>query len=529
MSRLASRPIPLSPSLVQLPLAYRRQLSVRMKALREYKQGCLLFVLPDYLRKAIVDWTLENIPDFHLADGGRELRPHITVVYGFDDDVGGQVKQFLQDTKPFSVRLAELGVFPEGKDGVPFFVRVESPELQRLHYSVMDAFGVEDKHPNYQPHITLGYLRPEVAESYLKGKPPFLPSMVTLDQLEFSTADNHVTSITLSVLPLLGQKSLPYEGKGIVEKPDKLGRRNCYDDQTGKRVPCPKKEGDAKPRQKEPAKPKVEEIPTEKVKAPKPESKPRPEYIKPKSESSTESPQERLTRRKETLKKLSVGKVLGGESLKGGVTEGVALVTLDNGKKGLFKPKKGEKEFTEGYPTGTYYIREDAANNVAEILGMDDLVPPTTIREIDGDVGSIQEFAPGTDAFRAGPYKYGGDEVWMRSAVFDMIIGNADRNEGNWLVTEYGKVSLIDNALSFPEKIGTLIPFGYWGDPERTNALEISDNVRDWSSKGDEIAEALVRSGLSEAAVKLTLDRLSYLKDCKTVGDYMKKLGAVGW
>jgi len=184
-----------------------------MKALREYKQGCLLFVLPDYLRRAIVDWTLENIPDFHLADGGRELRPHITVVYGFDDDVGEQVKQFLQDTKPFSVRLTGLGVFPEGKDGVPFFVRVESPELQRLHYSVLEAFGVEDKHPNYQPHITLGYLRPEVAESYLKGKPPFLPSMVTLDQLEFSTAEKHVTSIPLSVLPLLGQKSMRHEIK----------------------------------------------------------------------------------------------------------------------------------------------------------------------------------------------------------------------------------------------------------------------------------------------------------------------------
>jgi 8-oxo-dGTP diphosphatase len=56
------------------------------------------------------------------------------------------------------------------------------------------------------------------------------------------------------------QKSLLYEGKGIVEKPDKLGRRNCYDDQTGKRVPCPKK--DEPKKEKPQTKPTKESVDT---------------------------------------------------------------------------------------------------------------------------------------------------------------------------------------------------------------------------------------------------------------------------
>ena len=47
-----------------------------------HSYGCLQVMLSDGLRKEIVDWSLDNIPDFHLGKGGREFRTHVTVKYG---------------------------------------------------------------------------------------------------------------------------------------------------------------------------------------------------------------------------------------------------------------------------------------------------------------------------------------------------------------------------------------------------------------------------------------------------------------
>ena len=48
------------------------------KDLKPHKLGCLMAILPEALRKSITDWTLENVPDFHLSPEGREHSPHIT-------------------------------------------------------------------------------------------------------------------------------------------------------------------------------------------------------------------------------------------------------------------------------------------------------------------------------------------------------------------------------------------------------------------------------------------------------------------
>jgi 2'-5' RNA ligase len=137
----------------------------------KHDYGCLLTPLPDPLRKEITDWTIENIPEFHLTGEGRELRPHVTVVYGFEDsdeEVSQSIKMLLARLGPISIELGDLGLFTGGKDGDVLYVEVESPELHKLHDEIIQTFDVKNKFPVYKPHVTLAYLDPEFSHQYVK-------------------------------------------------------------------------------------------------------------------------------------------------------------------------------------------------------------------------------------------------------------------------------------------------------------------------------------------------------------------------
>ncbi len=129
----------------------------------------------------------------------------------------------------------------------------------------------------------------------------------------------------------------------------------------------------------------------------------------------------------------------------------VKLLTLSNGRKGVFKPSSGEDpHLRRAVPPGTYYRRSSAASSVADILGMHDLVPPTTIKNHNGEIGSIQQFVEGETALRHRGSEYDGPTDAARSALFDYIVGNSDRHRGNWMLTPQGKLQLIDHDLLFP-------------------------------------------------------------------------------
>lgn len=133
---------------------------------------------------------------------------------------------------------------------------------------------------------------------------------------------------------------------------------------------------------------------------------------------------------------------------------------------GIFKPASGEVHVSEigsdvpTFHSGGYHGRESAASHVAEIMGVHDLVPATTVRTHNGQRGSIQRFVPGAltgvKAAAHGKISPFGDshEDLRRAAAFDYLVGNTDRHPGNWLVKGTGggnKLVLIDHGHSFPE------------------------------------------------------------------------------
>ncbi len=138
------------------------------------------------------------------------------------------------------------------------------------------------------------------------------------------------------------------------------------------------------------------------------------------------SPQEEVLDSRDTSSERPIGR---------GVTESRFLEIVDDGK-AIFKTIDFEEE--------------RAAYLVDLFLGFG-LTPTTVIRELRGEIGSVQEFVP--DA-KSGlecslgdllqNYRDGIVKLW----VFDLIIGNLDRHNGNFLVKD-GKVYAIDHGRSF--------------------------------------------------------------------------------
>jgi len=100
-------------------------------------------------------------------------------------------------------------------------------------------------------------------------------------------------------------------------------------------------------------------------------------------------------------------------------------------------------------------IYECAAYELSVLLGMD-IVPPTVPRELEDKKGTLQVWIEGamTEADRAaGNVKPPLRWRWMMQqqvmALFDQLIFNDDRNQGNMLIDKDWKVWLIDHTRAF--------------------------------------------------------------------------------
>lgn len=141
-------------------------------------------------------------------------------------------------------------------------------------------------------------------------------------------------------------------------------------------------------------------------------------------------------------------------SEQGGGVNSSYIITLENGKKAIFKPAKGESNTGRNdIPKGTYFKREVAAYKLAKIIGLERYVPVTVIRKEDEyGIGSAQEFV---DEELMSPYNGPIDLLshneLLDGAFFDAVIGNEDRHYKNFLVKAKSKTPVfIDHGLAFP-------------------------------------------------------------------------------
>ncbi|MBM3138458.1 MAG: SCO1664 family protein [Chloroflexi bacterium] len=116
--------------------------------------------------------------------------------------------------------------------------------------------------------------------------------------------------------------------------------------------------------------------------------------------------------------------------------------------KAIYKPRKGEMPLWD-FPPESLADREVAAYIISEALGWD-LVPPTVIRRKAAfGKGSLQVFIEHNPEEN---YFTFSDELHQRlqpTAVFDLVINNADRKGSHILLDENRKIRLIDHGLCF--------------------------------------------------------------------------------
>lgn len=154
----------------------------------------------------------------------------------------------------------------------------------------------------------------------------------------------------------------------------------------------------------------------------------------------------------------------------------VERVEFTDGTKAYFKPlivnNASEYLFEDYWTTSSSAMAAEAnAYRLAQAFGgeFSNLVPETTIRAIDGQVGSVQAEVMGVRHFA--------DDLksWLRpslkadarrAAIFDFVSGNLDRHEENFIIVNEAslvdgvmkrqrRLKLIDNAFSFKHE-GTM-------------------------------------------------------------------------
>ena len=217
--------------------------------------------------------------------------------------------------------------------------------------------------------------------------------------------------------------------------------------------------------------------------------------------------------------------VTHAQLLGGGVSKSY-LVEIGNDTWGVWKPKDGEsadpRAGRRGVPHGTQYRREIAASRVAEILGFDDLVPTTTVRNQGGDLGSVQVFVPDAkEAADAGDQMFDGPEDAARAAAFDYLIGHLDRHAYNWMVAGGDKLALIDNGLAFPTHYDGRDFFNMRLMLHAAKKELLLPDMTGLAGKWPDVEKALEDAGLEPEAVRLAGERFAALMsgEYRRVGD----------
>ena len=167
---------------------------------------------------------------------------------------------------------------------------------------------------------------------------------------------------------------------------------------------------------------------------------------------------------------------------------------------------------------------EVLAWEVAKIVGMEDMVPAATIREMDDPKlrGSYAEWMEGTPAKRVRPNKMFGnsEEDLQRAAMFDHILGNGDRHDGNWVINDEGKIGLIDHNIM----LGTPQPYSQFLSQVNAELKDkpVAPYVKPYIDNLDKIIATVEKSGVSDSEglkIKWLKQRVRRAKEANTWED----------
>jgi 2'-5' RNA ligase len=112
----------------------------------------------------------EEIADDDLAGIGLDVGPiHITLRYGIEGDDIAAIEALLATQSPIAATLGATSSFPPSatREVAVIIATIECPELHALHQRLGEVIEFVEPTHEYEPHVTVAYVRPEVAEKYV--------------------------------------------------------------------------------------------------------------------------------------------------------------------------------------------------------------------------------------------------------------------------------------------------------------------------------------------------------------------------
>lgn len=155
------------------------------------------------------------------------------------------------------------------------------------------------------------------------------------------------------------------------------------------------------------------------------------------------------------------------------------------------------KQLTPGIKQGYMesYKAEIAAYEMDKLLGLH-MVPPYVERRIDGNLGALSFWVENVHAWDMdhpvkGPDKAAWDRQVVDMKMFDQLIGNIDRNQGNLLYDDEYHLILIDHSRAFTgEKNVTkmsqfnLVDRELWQKMQALDEVQLEQALGRWCDKG---------------------------------------------
>lgn len=119
---------------------------------------------------------------------GREIDPHITILYGLHDNIqDSDIKKEIDLLKEPKLKLGKVSSFSNDKFDVLKF-DVESKDLHAANKKFCE-FPFTSNFPKYHPHCTIAYVKKGMADKYIAKLNKVAEIDVTSDKIVYSKAD----------------------------------------------------------------------------------------------------------------------------------------------------------------------------------------------------------------------------------------------------------------------------------------------------------------------------------------------------
>lgn len=132
------------------------------------------FLMVDYETPSIIKDLQKKIPSRELytdednEDYGLEKQSHVTLVPCLDNDIDiDKLKSYLKPIDEYDIVLTDISKF-ECEEFDVLKCAVKSKALKDTNKEIVDKFETHSEYKDYNPHMTIAYMKKGMADKYLK-------------------------------------------------------------------------------------------------------------------------------------------------------------------------------------------------------------------------------------------------------------------------------------------------------------------------------------------------------------------------